>query len=137
MYRPAQGGNITAKIKCITYPQMATVRTQSKSSDIIVSAGRGVADSMDKISKLADSLGAEFGASRGLVDMNKAPYEAQVGLTGKCVAPAVYVAFGISGAVQHTVGISGARTVIAINNDKKATIFDYADFGIVADINEF
>ena len=133
MYRPAQGGNITAKIKCISYPQMATVRTKSKSSDIIVSAGKGMADSMDKIYALTEELGAELGASRGLVDMNKAPYEAQVGLTGKSVSPKIYIAVGISGAVHHTCAIEGADIVIAINKDKDARIFEYADYGIITE----
>ena len=63
--------------------------------------------------------------------MNKMPYERQVGLTGRIIAPKIYVAFGISGAVQHTCAIEGATTIIAVNNDKEARIFDYADYGIV------
>lgn len=131
MYRPAQGGNITAKIKCLTQPQMATVRTKSKSSDIIVSAGKGAADKMDKVKELAEKIGGELAASRGLVDMNKAPYEHQIGLTGKTVSPKIYIAIGISGAVHHTCAIEGADTVIAINPDKDARIFEYADYGIL------
>ncbi len=131
MYRPAQGGNITAKIKCSTRPQMATVRTASESSDIIVSGGRGVADKAEKLEDLAQSLGARLGASRGLVDMGKAPYERQIGLTGKTVSPKVYIAVGISGAIHHTCAIEGAQTVIAINPDKDARIFEYADYGIL------
>lgn len=130
MYRPAQGGNITAKIKCATKPQMATVRTKSDSFDIIVSGGKGVADSIDKLRELADKLGAETGASRGLVDMNKMPYDKQIGLTGKTVSPKIYIAIGISGAIHHTCAIEGSTTVIAINPDKDARIFDYADYGI-------
>ena len=131
MYRPAQGGNITAKIKCIAKPQMATVRTKTESSDIIVSGGKGVADKFDKLNTLAEKLGAEIGASRGLVDMNKAPYEMQIGLTGKTVSPKIYIAIGISGAVHHTCAFEGSQTVIAINPDKDARIFEYADYGIV------
>lgn len=131
MYRPAQGGNITAKIKCKTLPQMATVRTKSESSDIIVSGGKGVKDSLDKLNDLADKLGAQLGASRGLVDLGGAPYENQIGLTGKTVSPKIYVAVGISGAIHHTVAIEGAKTVIAINPDKDARIFEYADYGIL------
>ncbi len=134
MYRPAQGGNVIAKIMCMTKPQMATVRTKSESSDIIVSGGRGVADNIDKLYALADKLGAEVGASRGLVDMNKAPYEMQVGLTGKTISPKIYIAIGISGAVHHTCAIEGADIVIAINTDKNARIFEYADYGICEDI---
>jgi len=133
MYRPAQGGNITAKIKCTTKPQMATVRTKSESSDIIVSGGKGVADKFDKLNILAEKLGAEIGASRGLVDMNKAPYEMQIGLTGKAVSPKIYIAIGISGAVHHTCAIEGSGTVIAINPNKDARIFEYADYGIITE----
>lgn len=131
MYRPAQGGNITAKIKCVTTPQMATVRTKAESSDIILSGGKGVADNMEKFYELADRLGAQIGASRGLVDMNKVSYDMQIGLTGKTVSPKVYIAAGISGAVHHTCAIEGSETVIAINPDKDARIFEYADYGII------
>lgn len=131
MYRPAQGGNITAKIKCVTNPQMATVRTKTASSDVIVSGGKGVKDKIDKVEVLATTLGAELGASRGLVDSNGAPYDRQVGLTGKTVSPKVYIAIGISGAIHHTCGIEGAGTIIAINPDKDARIFEYADYGII------
>lgn len=131
MYRPAQGGNITAKIKCLTQPQMATVRTKSQSSDIIVAAGKGVADKIDKVKELAERIDGELAASRGLVDMNKAPYEHQVGLTGKTVSPGIYIAIGISGAVHHTCAIEGADTVIAINPDRDSRIFEYADYGIL------
>ncbi len=131
MYRPAQGGNITAKIKCLTRPQMATVRTKSLSSDIIVSCGKGAKSCLDKVQKLAKILDAELGASRGLVDADGAPYECQIGLTGKTVSPKVYIAIGISGAVHHTCAIEGAGTVIAINPDKNARIFEYADYGIL------
>lgn len=133
MYRPAQGGNITAKIKCLTKPQMATVRTKTDSSQIIVSGGKGVADKKDKLAELAKTLDAELGASRGLVDMNAAEYELQIGLTGKTVSPKVYIAIGISGAVHHTCAIEGADTVIAVNPDKDARIFEYADYGIIAE----
>lgn len=131
MYRPAQGGNITAKIKCDTKPQMATVRTKSKSSDIIVSGGKGVANAIEKLYKLAERLDAEIGASRGLVDMNKMSYDKQIGLTGKTVSPKIYIAIGISGAIHHTCAIEGSTTVIAINPDKDAKIFEYADFGVI------
>ena len=131
MYRPAQGGNIIAKIKCVTTPQMATVRTKTQSSDIIVSGGKGVAAGMERLCKLADKLGAQIGASRGLVDMNKATYDMQIGLTGKTVSPKIYIAVGISGAVHHTCAIEGSETIIAINPDKNARIFEYADYGII------
>lgn len=134
MYRPAQGGNITAKIKCETYPQMATVRTKTESSQIVISGGKGVGDNFDKLEEIAKLIGADTGASRGLVDMNKAPYEKQIGLTGKTISPKIYIAVGISGAVHHTCAIEGTETVIAVNPDKDARIFEYADFGIATTI---
>lgn len=133
MYRPARSGNVIAKIKCDSLPQMATVRCSSDNSEIIVSGGKGVADCLDRLRDFAESLGAEFGASRGLVDMGLMDYSAQVGLTGKNVSPKIYIAVGISGAVHHTCAIENAQTVIAINPDRRARIFDYADYGIVAE----
>ncbi|MCR4719390.1 MAG: FAD-binding protein [Firmicutes bacterium] len=131
MYRPAKGGNVTAKIKCIKKPQMATVRTKTESSDIVVAGGKGISDKIEKMYELAEKLGAEIGASRGLVDMDKISYDKQIGLTGKTISPKVYIAIGISGAVQHTCAVEGADTVIAINPDKNARIFKYADYGIL------
>lgn len=136
MYRPAQGGNIYAKIKCNTMPQMATVRTKSESSDIIVSGGKGVSDSIEQLTAFAEKLGAELASSRGLVDTGKMPYEYQVGLTGKTVSPKIYIAVGISGAVHHTCAIEGADIVIAINPNKDARIFEYADYGIIANFED-
>lgn len=136
MYRPARSGSITAKIKCTSTPKMATVRTESESSSMIFSLGKGAVDSLDKAAEFAKSIGAELGASRALVDMGKAPYEEQIGLTGKTVSPKIYVAAGISGAVHHTCAFEGAQTVIAINPDKDARIFDYADYGILANIED-
>ncbi len=130
MYRPARSGSITAKIECRTDPQMATVRTKSHSGDIIVSGGRGVRDKIPELKRFAASIGAELGASRGLVDLAEAPYDVQIGLTGKTVAPKIYIAVGISGAVHHTCAIENAGTIIAINPDKNARIFEYADYGV-------
>lgn len=137
MYRPAFSGNVIAKIRCVTKPQMATVRTTLNDvSEVILAAGKGVRESYDKVEALAEKYNAELAASRGLVDIGFAPYEQQVGLTGKTVSPKVYIAAGISGAVHHIVGMQQAGTVIAINPDKDAPIFDYADFGIVAEIED-
>lgn len=134
MYRPAFSGNIIAKIACVTRPQMATVRTvDTEGNDMIVAAGLGVANIMDKVNSFAERYGAELGASRAAVDADVLPYEKQIGLTGKSVSPAVYVAVGISGAVHHVEGMKRSGTVIAINKDKDAPVFDYADYGIVAD----
>lgn len=137
MYRPARCGDVTAKIKCLTKPQMATVRTQSVSSDIIVAGGKGIRDNYDKLIELAQNLNAQIGASRGLVDTGVAPYEHQIGLTGKMVSPKIYIAIGISGTVQHTCAIDAADIVIAINSDKDARMFEYADYGIVSTFEVF
>ena len=137
MIRPAKGGNITAKIRCDTLPQMATVRTlDSSDDDLIVAAGRGVGDQVELVREFSRSLGATFAASRALVDLGKADYPEQVGLTGRMVSPKVYLAIGISGAVQHAVGFRDADTVIALNPDEGAPIFGYADYGIVTTFEE-
>lgn len=133
MYRPALSGSIIAAIKSNTRPAMATVRTESGDrADVIVTAGYGVKDNMDAVRELADSLGAELCATRRLVDSGYTPYGMQVGLTGKTVSPPVYIAVGVSGAVHHVVGMERSGTVIAINPDQNAPIFEYADYGIVA-----
>lgn len=137
MTRPAQGGSITADIICKSKLTLATVRTREKNcSDLVFSFGRGAINNLETLKSYAKKYNAEICASRSVVDLNKMPYETQVGLTGRIVAPKVYVAFGISGAVQHTTAISGSGTIIAINNDKNARIFDYADYGIIANVEE-
>lgn len=137
MYRPALSGSIIAKIKSLTTPALATVRTaDDKRQDIIVSAGYGVKDSLDKVKSFAQKLNAELGASRRLVDNGYMPYSSQIGLTGKTVSPPIFIAVGISGAVHHIVGFDRSATVIAINSDRKAPIFEYADYGIVCDFND-
>lgn len=98
----------------------------------MLSIGRGAADEADKLRALAKNMGAEVGASRALVDMDRAPYEEQIGLTGKTASPKIYIAVGISGAVQHMCAVEGAESIIAVNPDKDAPIFKYADYGIVA-----
>ncbi len=137
MYRPALSGSLIAKIKSLTRPALATVRTEEgQSLDIIVGAGFGTRGCLDKAEQFAKELGASFAVSRKLVDNGDAPYEAQVGLTGRTVSPPVYIALGISGAVHHIAGIERSGTIIAVNTDKNAPIFDYADYGIVADVEE-
>ncbi len=137
MYRPAFSGNIIAKIACVTRPQMATVRTvDNEGSDTVVAIGLGAVHFKEKVFAFAQKYRAELGASRGAVDAEVMPYENQIGLTGKSVSPAVYVAIGISGAVHHVEGMKRSGTVIAINKDKDAQIFDYADYGIVIDAQE-
>ena len=135
MIRPALSGSVIAKIKSLTIPAMATVRTcETDSSDIIVTAGYGVKDDIDKVKSFAERIGADLGASRKIVDNGILPYEYQVGLTGRTVSPAVYIAVGVSGAVHHIVGMQSSGTVIAINPDKNAPIFEYADFGVISSL---
>lgn len=136
MYRPAREGNIIAKIECTTRPQMATVRCSTKSDDIIFCGGRGIADSFKMFTEFAGKFGASVGASRALVDRGLADYGIQIGLTGKAVSPKVYVAIGVSGAIQHMCAIESAGTVIAVNPDKNAPVFEYADYGIVTDFEK-
>ena len=131
MTRPAFGGNLLATISCRTRPQMATMRPSYPLGDqVIVGVGVGVATQFVQIQKWANQKGYGLAVSRPLVDRGLAPYELQVGLTGRTVRPAVYIAIGISGAVQHTCAIEQAGTIIAINPDKNARIFDCANLGI-------
>ena len=135
MTRPALGGNVTADIVATSDTVFATVRTvKAEGAEVIFSVGKGAIDQIDKIKELAKKYNAEVCCSRIVADEGKLPYAKQVGLTGRTVSPKTYVAFGISGAVQHTCAIAGAGTVIAVNSDKNARIFDYADFGIITEV---
>ncbi len=105
---------------------------------VIVSVGRGIgkAENIPMVTELADALSAELGCSRPVVDYGWLPHERQVGSSGQTVTPKLYMALGISGAIQHQVGMKGADTIIAINKDENAPIFEIADIGVVADLFE-
>ncbi len=131
-------GQLASRVQVLESVVGQAAEVNIQEADILVSGGRGLesAEGFALLRRLAEVLGAKVSASRAVVDAGWIPYPHQVGQTGKTVAPKLYIACGISGAIQHVAGMQTAETIVAINRDPNATIFSVADYGIVGDLSE-
>jgi electron transfer flavoprotein alpha subunit len=132
------GAAIVPDREILGVEEVAGEQVDLTQAPVILAVGRGIGgtDNMDKVEALAAALGAEIGASRPVIDSGWLPRDRQIGSSGQTVAPKLYVAAGISGAIQHLVGMKGSRCVVAINKDASAPIFGVSQYGIVGDLNE-
>jgi electron transfer flavoprotein alpha subunit len=128
----------STKAKMVTRGEQRGADVDIEGADILVGGGRGLGkkENFELAEQLAESMGGAVAATRAVVDAGWYPYAAQIGQTGKTVAPKIYLALGISGAIQHKVGMQNSENILAINKDQNAPIFEFADFGVVGDLHK-